>query len=182
MADYDRDIQNAVAGVSAPATISNVITFKNGVKLKRKNFSIITVQKIVAKFKYPEIPEYWDEDRKRGIKNPDHPVYKRECEEVDAARGMAVIDAIIAFGTEFVSAPDDVEKLESDSWVVMCDLIGIPVLKDNHNARYLAWVQNVAITDNTDLEQLMSFVQAAAGVPGDAVMQAIDSFPNHSQR
>ena len=112
---YNRDIQDAVAGVDeAPAPVRDVITLSNGVQLRKKPFPILRVQAIVDQFKYPPVPEIWDEDRKRPIKNPDHPEYLRQKEEIDVERGMASIDAIIAFGTELVSVPEGIPRPDEE--------------------------------------------------------------------
>lgn len=179
--NYQNSIQNAVAGVSASAPLlDGIITLKNGVQLKKKPFPILLVQQVIGSFKYPPVPEYWDEDRKRGIKNPNNEDYIRQKDEVDTERGLAAIDAIIAFGTELVSVPEDVIKLEDDSWIDDLELVNISVRRDNRKARYLAWVRNVAITDGRDLELLSALIQNAMGTSGGAVAQAMDGFRDNS--
>lgn len=180
MSDYDNSIQDAVAEVSASAPIlNNTITLKNGVQLKKKPFPILLVQQVISSFKYPPVPEYWDEDRKRGIKNPNNEDYLRQKDEVDTERGLAAIDAIIAFGTELVSVPDDMYRPENDEWIDDLELVNIPVRRDNRKARYLAWVRNVAITDSEDIALLSSLIQNAMGTSGGSVASAIDGFRNN---
>ena len=178
MGDYERNIQNAVAEVTTSAPVDlNVITLSTGVQLKKKKFSPFLIQSVISKFKYPPIPEYWDEDRKRGIKNPDHPEYIAQKAEVDEQRGMAAIDALIAFGTELSFIPDGFARPEEDEWADDLEAVtGISIRRDNYKSRYLAWVKNVAISDPNEIESIMLMAQTAAGVPGDGVAQAIDSF------
>ena len=179
---YNSDIQAAVAGADlAPAPLPDVIEFGSGAKLRTKKVPILRIQAIMDTFKYPPIPEFMDEERKRPIKNPDHPEYKRMRDEVDEQRGLAALDALIAFGTELVSIPEGMAKPEDDSWIEECALFGLEVRTDSPKARYLGWVKFVAITDSADFDKLYGILQHSMGVSGVNIAQAISSFQSDQE-
>lgn len=127
------------------------ITFSNGVTLGFKKVNIMRIQSIANKFEYPEVPEVYNADKDRWEKNPDNPQYVKACEKVDYQQGMAVIDAIAAFGTYVIHVPETVPTVESDEWIEELELFGIEVNRDSKLARYYAWVKYVAVVDQDDL-------------------------------
>jgi len=174
---YIKNIQEAVVEVdSSTPTPSDVMTFSNGVQLKLKKVNFLRIQAVMNRFKYPEIPEYWDESRQRGIKNPDHPEYLRQKAEIDNARMWAVVDAIAALGTEVVFVPDSVPKLEDQNWIDECEFLGIPIVYDKPIARYLSWIKFVALTEMDDLNKLANEFGVVMGISGENVASAIEGF------
>lgn len=185
MQEYENHIQDAVAEVhpSAPADL-NEIKLMTGVVLKKKKFPIMLLNQVLIKFKYPPVPEYYDEERKRAVKNPSHEDYVRQKEEIDAERGLASIDVLIAFGTEIVSVPEGFSRPEDDDWINEIEAIetlGISVRRESYAARYLAWVKFKAIVDESEYGLIVNAVQSVVGVPGAEVAQAIDTFPGHAK-
>ena len=107
MSSYEQKIQDAIVEVgSKDETSSPLIVLSTGVVLRPKKFSMMRIQAIMSRFKLPEIPLMNDEDKGRPIRNPNHPLYLEQKAEMEQERTMAVIDAIIAFGTEIKFIPD----------------------------------------------------------------------------
>ena len=183
--NYERNIQVAVAEVNPSASADlNEIKLQTGVILRKKKFPILLLDTVLNKFPYPPVPDYWDEERKRAVKNPESEAYKLLIEEVDNQRGMATIDAMIAFGTELLSVPEGFYRPENDEWInnlEAIEVLGISVRRDSTTARYLAWVKFVAITDPSEFNLISSVVQSLVGVPGDKVAEAIDTFPDNTK-
>jgi hypothetical protein len=173
---YQNQIQQAVAHEESKATASDVITLSSGVVLKRKKFSVLRISTLQEQFRYPEIPEIWDDERKRSIRNPDHPSYKRMKEEVDYKRGLAVTDAVIVFGTEVQFIPAVMPKPEEDSWIEELEAGGLQVKRESKLARYLAWVKFVAVIDDKDLNKILTAVMEMMGISESNIADAMDGF------
>jgi hypothetical protein len=174
--DYQNQIQQAVAIEESKATVSDVITLSTGVVLRRKKFSVLRIAALQEQFKYPEVPEIWDDDRKRMIRNPDHPVYKHMKEEVDYKRGLAVTDAVIVYGTEVATIPATMPQPEEDSWIEELEAGGLQVVRGSKLARYLAWVKFVAVVDDKDLNVILTAVMSMMGISEQNIATAMDSF------
>lgn len=130
---------------------SDRITFSNGVVLGFKKVNIMRIQSIANRFEYPPVPKIKNEDKDRWEENPNDPQYIKACEKVDYQQGMAVIDAIAAFGTYPLHVPDGVSKVEDDEWIDELELFGIEVNRHSKLARYYGWVKYVAVVDQDDL-------------------------------
>lgn len=180
---YNKDIQQAVEAVNAASQVpSDVIICSNGVKLKLKKIPLMRIQAVMNKFEYPPVPDIWDENRGRAVKNPDHPDYLRQKAEVDQKRQNAVLDAIAALGTEIIDIPESVPSLESDDWIEECEFIGISVDKDRRIARKLAWIKFVALVDIADMNKLGEQFGISMGLSEETVAQAVDSFRSNEIR
>lgn len=178
--EYNQKIQEAVAADEA-ATQPELVTLSSGVVLKHKQVSILRLQNIISHFKMPEVPALFDKERNKEIRNPNHPVYLAQVEQVNEERMLAAVDALIATGTELVECPEDIEPIDSDDWIEECEtFFKIKVLRDNKKARYLAWVKYVAVLTKEDLELLAHFVRRTLGVSEESVAQAMrENFPNN---
>lgn len=184
-AQYSDKINDALKVVEAheEGLENNELTLSTGVKLRLKKINILRINAIVDRFKYPEVPEVWDEHREKYFKNPDSPTYQQMKAEVDEQRTLAVIDAIAALGTEIAYVPPGLSPLESDEWITELQFLQIPVLPDNRLARYLAWVKFVAIGDITDLQKISEQFGVAMGTSEGKVAESIQrNFPDQAVR
>ena len=155
MSSYEQKIQDAIVEVgSKDETSSPLIVLSTGVVLRPKKFSMMRIQAIMSRFKLPEIPLMNDDDKGRPIRNPNHPLYLEQKAEMEQERTMAVIDAIIAFGTIIKFIPDDFSKPEDDDWIEELKLVDIPVNENFPLARYQAWVKFVAAPDLEDISKI----------------------------
>lgn len=177
---YDVKIGEALQVIEAKElTEDKQITLTTGVVLRLKKVNVLRINAINDQFKYPEVPKVYDENKGREIRNPDHPDYVRACQEMDAQRSMALIDAIAALGTEVVSVPDNIQKPEDNGWVEECEVLNIPVKKDSPLARYMAWIKYVAILDTADFMKIANEFGMMMGTSEGLVASTIQTnFPN----
>lgn len=179
--DYNNQIQEAVAQVEKPQT--NTLTFSTGVVLKTKQVPVMRLQSIIEKFKYPEVPLINNPSKGRAERNPEHPVYLEQRAEVDTQRALAIVDAVIVFGTEIEHVPDSVPSLESKDWIEELDLVGIDVKSESRLARYLAWVKYVAMVTQDDLLLIRNQAGLTMGVSEEQIAQQMrDNFPDNETR
>lgn len=172
--DYTEKIQDAVAAVEEQQQPPSY-TCENGVVLKFKPFSIFRVMAVLEKFKDPPIPKEWDEERQVWDENPWKKEYLDAKEEVASQRGMATIDAILAFGTEIVSIPDDVEKPEDTNWVEEMQVVGVELNLANATARRLNWLKMVAV-GSTDLTGVLRAGSSVLPISQEGVGNAMAGF------
>ena len=155
MSSYEQKIQDAIVEVgSKDETSSPLIVLSTGVVLEPKKFSMMRIQAIMSRFKLPEIPLMEDADKGRPIRNPNHPLYIEQKNQMEQDRSMAIIDAIIAFGTKIKFIPEDFSRPEDDDWIEELKLIEIPVNETFALARYQAWVKFVAAPDLEDISKI----------------------------
>jgi hypothetical protein len=69
------------------------------------------VDEVVSSIEDPEVPVIFDEDKGREIENPNDPQYLRALEKAEYQRSLAAIDAMLLFGLELESIPED------DKWL-----------------------------------------------------------------
>lgn len=179
-------IQEAVAEVEREAVHqlpNNHIRLSSGVVLRTKKVSVLRIQAVANKIKPPKLEDYafYDPDREETILNPNHPEYLAAVERHNTEVGMAVLDALIVFGTEPVEVPDTVHPLESDAWLEELDFVGIEVNRESKLARYLAWVRYVAMVTEEDVSLVTQKISSSTmGSSEELVAQAIENFPNKS--
>ena len=184
-ATYDAKIQDALTLVEAEEKegISDQITFSNGVVLKLKKVNILRIQAVMDKFKYPEVPMVFDENKGRGERNPNDPFYLKKIEEINVQRSLAVLDAIAALGTEPLIIPDTVPQIDDPGWIEECQLIGIEVNTEPKIARYLSWVKYVAVVDTNDFIKIGEQFGVTLGISEARVAEQLrTNFPDNEIR
>ena len=177
---YENKIAEALTSTEDVAEEESLITLTSGVQLKYKRVPVLRIQAIVNKFKYPPIPETWDEVKGRAYKNPQLPEYLEARQQVDVDKVLAVIDAIAAVGTELHFKPDSVPSVDDDSWLEELEVMGIEVNVSSKIARYLAWVRYVAVVDQDDFMRIAQKAGLAVGTSEERVASALQgSFQDH---
>lgn len=183
---YDEKIVQAVKVVEATETTKQnptIVLKGSGVVLRLKKVNVLRINAINDRFRYPEVPKLFDENKGRELRNPDDPNYKAACAEVDEQRMMAILDAIAVLGTEIVSVPEGVPALADNTWVEELQFLQIPVDPDSPLARYMAWIKYVAIKDQEDL---MTIGREFGLVMGNSEVMVADSiatnFPDQATR
>ena len=180
--DYEENIIQAVDSVQQETP--DTVTLSSGVVLRYIPVPLLRIQSIVNKFVYPPVPELWDEKRDQKIRNPNHPIYLEERDQVDLKRTNAVLDAIIAFGMEIVTAPENLPKIEENGWIEECkDFFFIDINPQSDRARKLAWIKFVAIVDTEDFRLISKAFNLSLGVSEGRVAEAMrDRFPDNPVR
>lgn len=173
--DYDTSVLEKISQVEVEKADENIITLSSGVRLRTKKVPVLRIQALVNKFKYPPVPEIWDESRERTIRNPNHPDYLAARQAVDIERTLAVIDAIAAMGTEIVYRPENIPALEDDAWVDEITVGGLEFDLKSPTARYLAWVKYVAIVDQDDIALIAKKAGLSLGIAEERVAASLQS-------
>lgn len=175
---YETKIQDVIANTPETVEQTSLIKLSTGVILASKKFSIMRIQAVLAQFPYPEVPAIEDKERGRIIRNPDSPFYLEQKAQVDQNRLMAIMDAVIAFGTTIKYIPEGMEGPEGDEWVEELELINIPVRKDIPLARYQAWVKFVAAPDLEDITKITEQFGVQMGTSEVKITNSIrENFP-----
>jgi hypothetical protein len=176
---YENKIQDAITEVEFKTEVPNpFITLSSGVMLKVKRVNYMIIQAVINRFHYPDIPEVWDKDRSRMIRNPEHPDYKQRCGEIEGERMKAVADAIAAFGVDIEHVPDNLPLPTADEWIDDLELVGIFVKRESTAARQQAWISYVAMPNAEDVARLTKEFLSVMGVSEGAVAEAIrENFP-----
>ncbi len=179
--EYVTKIQDAVAELPDDELEDKVqkVMLSSGVILRMKQVPVLRINAVLERFQYPPVPELYDKEHDRILKNPDHPLYKEECQKVDMQRTWAMLDAVLAVGTEIIHRPAEVPAVEDDTWIEELEMFGIAVRKDNQRARYLAWVKFVAVINQDDLQKIAVKFGLGLGVAEEKVANALQgNFPN----
>lgn len=165
MESYNEQIQEVLSVVEEPQTPveKDVIVLSTGVELKRKEFPIMRVQAVAEMFPYPEVPLVWNEEKQRKERWAGSEEYVKAVEEVDRRRGLAVVDTVMAVGTEVVYIPEGFPTPDSDEWIEELEISHITVKRESKVARYHAWIKYVATKNEDDLVKIMSFATAQMG-------------------
>lgn len=160
---------------------NDLVTLSSGVTLKLKKIPILRVQEIMQRFRYPDPPKVYDKDKDRWYDNPDHPDYIARKEEIDSQRGLAVMDAVAALGTEVDSVPEGFQRPEDEEWIAELEFLQIPVVKDSKLARYYAWVKFVAIVDMEDMLKITEQFGVSLGASAAKIDTSLrDNFQDNS--
>jgi len=138
-----------------------LIHLSTGVVLSPRKISPFIFQEVANKFKEPEVPVVWVENKQRNEPNPMHPEYLKAKEMVEVNRSMATIDATIALGTKLELCPQDVPAPESEDWLDDLEAAGIVIDRKNVRLRYRTWVKYMAAPTVDDVQIIISKVLKA---------------------
>lgn len=156
------------------------VTLSSGVILKFKKIPLLRINAIVEQFPYPPVPVVYDEKKQRKESNPLNKDYLDAKAEIDVQRSLAIIDAVVATGTELKFRPDDVPDPDTDDWIEELTVSHIPVRKESKYAKYLAWVKFVAIRDMDDLGIIAREFGITLGISESRIADAIqENFPDN---
>lgn len=178
---YDDKILDAVDAEAQKPEEKDTIELSTGVILKQKTVPVLRAQALISRFKYPPVPELYDEKKDRMIRNPNSPEYMQMKAEIDTERGLAVIDLAIASGTEMVHVPDHLPKLDDEEWLTELVETGV-ILKapESKAGRYLAWVKYNAIGTAEDMQAIGAAAGLSFGVSERQVATSLEnSFQDH---
>lgn len=171
------DVSTSVKKVGDP----NLTTLTSGVVLRHKKIPPMILAKVEEKYVEPPVPTVYDENSDRHIPNPDDPNYAKALEDLQTQKGNALVDVLIALGTEIESIPDGLQKPENEEWVEELSFLGIEVPKLKVG-RYLSWVKYYAAQSVEDFKNLAERGAKALGVTEVAVATAIAGFQSDETR
>jgi hypothetical protein len=142
----------------------DIVVLSTGVRARLRWVSPRMIMGVVSKIKYPRPPVFSKGDRE--IENPDHPDYKRDCAEVDQARGMAAFDAMAMFGIELADPiPED------RAWIAKLRLLGIEFDEDDPIAIEFNYKRHIALGAED-----YALIGSRSGISQEAIRQAEETF------
>lgn len=150
-----------------------VEVLSTGIRVRLKSVSASLIDEVRARIKDPDVPEIYDEEKDRKLRNPNDPTYLRALEEAEDLRGRAATDAMIMFGVELV---DPIP--EGDGWINQLAFLGIEVDESNSFAREFAFKKYIAV-GTPDLPKVFT---ASTPVTGEGVAKAMAGFPGDDGR
>lgn len=176
---YDKTLGEALSEIpneEAKPVDDGFIHLSTGVILAPKKVSPFIFQQVTKRFKDPEVPKFYNDNKGREEENPAHPDYIKAVEENNYDRSMAMIDAVIALGTKLISIPEDMCKPEEDDWLDDLESTSIFIDRDNARLRYRTWVKYFAAPAVDDVQLIVDKVLKAVGVSAEEVARATASF------
>lgn len=176
--DVETRVSEAVDELAKP--VDNLIRLSSGVVLRGKQAPPLSLIKVMAHFKRPDPPTYFNETMGRQMENPDDPDYLSRVQAYQMESSNAMLSALILLGTELEEVPKKFPKPSDDEWVEEYRQIGLPANPNSTSWRYLTWVMFKAILNTEDMSALQDVVGRLSGVPEGAVRSA-ESFPGNNK-
>lgn len=178
--DVESRVAEAVDGLAKP--VSDLITLSSGVVLRGKQAPPLSLIKVMAHFKRPEPPTYFNQTMGREMENPDDPDYLERVRAYQMESSNALLSAFILLGTELVDYPKKFPGPQDNAWLEEYNIIGLGDAKPNSASwRYLTWVTFKAVLSENDLTLIRDVVGKLSGVPEGAVREA-ESFPRSDEK
>ncbi len=148
---------------------TGIYTLSSGVRVQIKPVSISLITDVQSKIKYPDPPMVYIERMGRDEPNTDDPHYKRQCTEVEQAKGQVAIDACAMFALELVDGmPQDT------GWLTKLKLLGIELDDSDPVSCEFYYKKYIVIGGPADLNLIL----ARSTVSDQGVQSAEDSFPD----
>ena len=161
----------------------NLVTLSTGVVLRAKQANPLLLIKVMAQDPQPKpplvtVPQMGNKE----VENYEDPNYIERLENWKSRYSERLLNVMLGEGTEVVSVPKGVPKLDEDSWVEKLRIYDVDVTnKGNKDWRYINWVTTVACGDEKDLKKIQTLVQKLSGVSEEDVEQAT-SFPGSDEK
>ncbi len=96
---------------------NGIIQFSTGYLVRITSVSASIIEEAQASVEYPEVPTWYNENSKRDEENPNHPEYLKALADVEKAKTMMAIDAMILFGVDVVNEDGtDYDIDTNDKW------------------------------------------------------------------
>ena len=157
-------------------------TTKRGVVLRIKpvpNMLIMEAQKHKIP---PQVPTFFNEEKQTQEENPLHPDYVEAMRQYQADLGMIGVTAMLAFGTELISKPADIQGPEDTEWSDDLNEIFHIVAPTSRKARYAFWLRCYVLTDPEFGEVIDAVAKKSGRVTEEAAAEAADNFPTEPER
>lgn len=180
--DVDRKIAKKLdeqGGESAEIVLST------GVILLAKPANPTMLIRAMTSHRRPNPPTHFVEAMGREMENPDDPDYISRVKAWEMQYSSALLNVLIAQGTELKSVPEGMEgphpvKVKKEEknpvWIRDYQALGFPVIPDSPTWRYITWVMFKAAPTDKDIKLIQSKVQALSGVK-EADVRDAENFP-----
>lgn len=172
---------------------TNDIILSTGVVLTAKPANPTMLIRAMTAHHRPSPPTHFIEAMGREMENPDDPDYISRVNAWQMEYSSALLNVLIALGTELKSVPngmegphpfavkpksgkkiDEVEK--QPTWIRDYQALGFPIIPDSPQWRYITWVMFRAAVTDADIKLIQSKVQSLSGVK-EADVRDAETFP-----
>lgn len=137
---------------------TGIYTTSKGIRLQAQRPNPTLVNKAQERFKPPEVPMIYDEEREEDVPVPEDPDYVKAVQEYQLSIIMLNHDIYMSHSLVLEPLPEGVFPPYSDNWIADVEMFGVEVPKLGR-ARMLAWLNYYALDDEAELSQYMSFLQ-----------------------
>lgn len=176
-AEIDTEAQAAATAAAAPASEPPTGgTLSNGIVVKFRAVAPLFIEAAQGQVPVPVVPKYWNTDREREEPNPADGDYLKACERYENVVNLAALNAMLIQGVSIVSVPDDMDGLDDNGWIELCEAVGIGVKADSVPARKLAYLRNYALQTAGDLDLALRGVARLTGISEEDVASSLDAF------
>lgn len=127
----------------------------------------------------PKPPMVYSEEKSREEPNENDPQYLRAKREWDAFLSLRVIEVLIATASKVKSIPDEMIKPESDEFIELLEISGIPPRRTSMGI-YTQWLQMVA-AQKDDIGLLGVELLRISGLSEEDVAEAEATFRGLSE-
>ena len=172
----DNEMKTVRAVADAKKGAQDTITLSTGVVLRAIKVNPVMLIRVMTRYPRPKPPVIFMKEMARDMENPDDPDYIEQVKAWENESNAMVLNALILLGTEPVSVPKGVEKPEGSKWINKYKLLGMPVIPDDKDWRYLNWVTMVAATDEKDMVLIQDTVARLTGI-AEADVKSAEQFP-----
>lgn len=160
-----------------------ITTLSSGVRVKISRVGSGTLTQATSKLRAPQVPEVWDEDKQRFLRNPNDPGYEADMEQWQVERANLIIDTIVILGVELIDPIPEPEEIDGQivqpNWMRKLRLLdkrGVLNLEDfdldDEFERHYLYVRHFAAADDKDF----AVISERAGLRPEDVEESQDSF------
>jgi len=152
-----------------------IYTLSSGARVRLLSVSPGLISDVQSRIKFPEVPQFYNDDKDRMEENPNHPVYLAEVQRAREEQGMAALRAMCMFGFELVDGlPKD------DTWIRKLELVNpdLVINRDDPIELEFYYKQFVAVGSRSDYVLLAQVM----GVTQEAIAQAEGTFQRDTSR
>jgi len=153
-----------------------IIRLSTGVELNAKQANPNVLIRIMTKTPRPDPPQVFMKAMGRYMENPDDPDYIARVKAWEMDYNAAMLNALIGLGTTLKSKPKSVPAPEDDDWIEDYKALGLPVVPESRNWRYITWVLFIAAPTDKDMRVIGEKIKNLSGVKEEAV-HAAETFP-----
>jgi hypothetical protein len=168
------DVSKAVDSLSAKS--DNTIALSSGVVLRGKQANPIALIAVMGQYPRPKPPTIFVEVMGRNMENTEDPDYIERVKSWEREQSSAILNAMILYGTEFVSKPKNFPGPDDNEWLDEYVTIGLQPRTESKSWRYLTWVTFKAVQNEKDLSLIKEIVGVLSGVR-EADVKAAETFP-----
>ncbi len=169
-------INVAVDSVDNEEELVDTVTLTNGVIVRCKSVSIMTLRYATTNIPRPTPPVVRNEDKSRDEEWEGDPRYQQELMEWEQKVGDVGTNVMLRLGTTIEHIPEDVQRPEDEGWLEMLQASGVKLETETDSGRYLCWLRFYAISTPEDLVAVSTNIAKRSGVLTKDAQASLESF------